>query len=339
MLTTARRNLTRIVFAVVLMTPLVAVWPLTPAFAQKEAVTFALNWLPVSEATAWYVALDKGYFAENNLDVTIRRGFGSGDTVKRIAVKRETFGVVDIGALIPLRLRENAKVKAIAAIYSRPPHALFFHEASGIKTPRDLEGRSIACPANSNVKIAFPAFASKVGINQSKIKWQLVDPAAAYPTFVAGRADVVCAYSVDVAEVMSLDPNQGRLGQFAYAASGLEFYSLVLIAHEDTISEKPDVVRRFTNAALRGVDYAVKNREEGIKILRVHAPENKPGPALAKWSITASELIMTDEVKRWGLGYIVPEKMKSTYDVLTAAFGLDGSKDKAENLFTNEFLK
>src|SRR4051812_26106181 len=110
----------RLLAAIALMMPLAV-------RAQKpDQVTFALNWLPVGESAGWYIALDKGYFKENNLDVTIVRGFGSGDTAKRVAAKRAQLGVADIGTVILLRSNEGIKVTAIGMFFGRAPHAVFF---------------------------------------------------------------------------------------------------------------------------------------------------------------------------------------------------------------------
>src|ERR1700755_1996711 len=140
------KSIARCVF---LLSAIFACVSVSPAAAQQKAdeVTFALNWLPVGEAAGWYVAFDKGYFRENNIDVTIVRGFGSGDTAKRVAAKRATFGVADIGTVILLRINEGIKVSAIGMFFGRAPHAVFFRASDKIKTPKDLEGKSIACPA------------------------------------------------------------------------------------------------------------------------------------------------------------------------------------------------
>src|SRR5690242_10814735 len=170
--------------------------PADPAAAQqkRDEVVFALNWLPVGEAAGWYVALEKGFFRDNNIDVTIVRGFGSGDTAKRVAAKRAVFGVADIGTVVLQRINEGIKVRAVAMFFARAPHAVFFRANSGIKTPKDLEGKSIACPATSANKVMFPAFASLAKIDGSKVEWKITDPAVAIATFAAGRADLVCEF-------------------------------------------------------------------------------------------------------------------------------------------------
>lgn len=312
--------------------------PAAPAAAQqkRDEVIFALNWLPVGEAAGWYVALEKGFFRDNNIDVTIVRGFGSGDTAKRVAAKRAIFGVADVGTVILQRVNEGIKVRAVGMFFARAPHAVFFKANSGIKTPKDLEGKSIACPATSANKVMFPAFASLAKIDPSKVEWKITDPAVAIATFAAGRSDLVCEFLTSRPNVVA--QSREPISQFVFADYGFNIYANAIVAHEDTIKQNPDLVHRFVKAAVRGLDYATKHPEEALQALKKNAPENKPEIAAEEWKI-ASELLLSDEAKRNGVGYMDPKRMATTYDVVTSAFNLDKSKDHVEDLYSNEFLK
>jgi NitT/TauT family transport system substrate-binding protein len=304
------------------------------AQGKLEPITFALAWLPIGETAGWYVALEKKYFAEAGLDVTITRGFGSVDTLKRVAPGKATFGIADLGTMILLRNREGVRVRTVAMYLGRAPHAVFFRKDGAIKAPKDLEGKTIVCPATSANRVMFPAFAKKAGIDEKKVNWRLADPTVTIPTFAAGRADAVCEFQASghiVAKQVG-----APIAHFGYADYLPEFYGSGVIAHEDTIKQNPDLVRRFTKAALRGLEYAVKNPEEAIQILRKHAPENPADVALAEWR-TSIELIMTPEAKKSGIGVMLPEKWAATYQLVTSIFELDASKDKPENLYTLEF--
>jgi NitT/TauT family transport system substrate-binding protein len=323
---------------VLILSTIFASASVNPAAAQPKAdeVTFALNWLPVGEAAGWYVALDKGYFRENNIDVNIVRGFGSGDTAKRVAAKRATFGVADIGTVILLRSNEGIKVTAVGMFFGRAPHAVFFRESSNIKTPTDLAGKSIACPATSANKVMFPAFASLVGLDASKVEWKITDPAVAIPTFAAGRADLVCEFLTSRPNIAA--QSREKISQFVYADYGFRIYANAVIAQEDTIKQNPELVRRFVRAAMRGLDYAIKNPDEAVQTLIKYAPENRPVIAAEEWQV-ATDLIMTEEAKRNGVGYMDPQRIAATYDIITSTFSLDKTKDRIEDLYSNNFLK
>ena len=222
---------------------------------KRDEVTFALNWLPVGEAAGWYVALDKGYFKENNIDVNIVRGFGSGDTAKRVAAKRAQFGVADIGTVILLRINEGIKVTAVGMFFGRAPHAVFFRASSGIKTPKDLEGEKHRLPRDECQQGHVPGvrFAGQDRCQQDRVEdhgtgrrhCDLCEPADLVCEFLTSRPNVVA---------QSREP----ISQFIYADYGFNIYANAVIAQEDTIKQNPDLVRRFVKAAMRGLEYASK---------------------------------------------------------------------------------
>jgi NitT/TauT family transport system substrate-binding protein len=304
--------------------------------AADDDVTFALNWLPVGEAAGWYTALEKGFFREEKVNVSIVRGLGSPDTARRVAAGRAHFGVADTGSVIVLRINEAVKVRTVAMFFGRAPHGVFFKKSAGISSPKALEGKTIGCPANSANRIMFPAFANKAGVEASKIVWRVTDPGVVVPALAAGRVEAICNFDTE-RPVMEAQVKEG-LEALLFRDHGLDFYANGIIVREELVQKNPDLVRRFTRAAVRGLDYAMKHPDEAVGHLLKHAPENVRDIAARSWQIT-TDLIQTDEAKKNGTGYMLPAKMKTTYDVVTSAFELDAGKDDYRNLFTNEFLR
>ena len=79
----------------------------------------------------YFVAQDKGYYGNAGLDVTLSRGFGSGDTVKRVAAGTATFGLADTGAIIAAEANEDVPIRIVAMIYDRAtPRLCHFRDLS-----------------------------------------------------------------------------------------------------------------------------------------------------------------------------------------------------------------
>lgn len=97
----------------------------------------------------FYVALDKGYYKAEGLNVTILRGQGSIDAIKKVASGAATIGFADAGALVLARSNDAIPVKLLAVVYAKPPHAIFALAESGIKTAKDLEGKMVATPRSA----------------------------------------------------------------------------------------------------------------------------------------------------------------------------------------------
>ena len=97
---------------------------LCTAATAQEKVRFQTDWIASGEHAAYYGALVKGIWAQEGLDITITRGYGSGDTATKVGAGAADFGVSDVGAVLTARARASLPVKTIASVYSYSPHSL-----------------------------------------------------------------------------------------------------------------------------------------------------------------------------------------------------------------------
>ena len=313
--------------------------PSAPVPGGKTAqVLLALDWVIAGQHAPFYVALDKGFYVEQNLAVTISRGYGSGDTVKRIAATRATFGFADSGALIAARANDEVKVKALAAIYGEPGAAILYNAKKGISKPKDLEGVTIAGGAGSAVPRLFPAFAKANNIDASKVKWVFVEPGSVNSIFATGRVDAVGLFVLEAPILRNLtkDNKDIEVGVMRYADHGLKFYGNVLIGEEETIRANPDLARRFVAATIKGFDYALNNMDEAVTIFGKY--QREPGPAQAKEELQlVKELVYSAEAKARGIGTFDPEKAARSIDLVSEGMGLK-RKISPDEYYTTEFL-
>src|ERR1700736_1303065 len=94
----------------------------TAPAAAADKVRFQTDWLPSGEHAMYYGGWQKGIFAEEGIDITITRGYGSGDTVTKLAGGAFDFGVADIAAVTTARARQNVPVKTLALLHTQSPH-------------------------------------------------------------------------------------------------------------------------------------------------------------------------------------------------------------------------
>ena len=116
----------------------------------------------------YFLAVEKGYYKEEGLDVTIVRGQGSSDAVKQVAAGAAQIGFADASAVILARGNDQTQVKLVSIIYAKPPHAIYVLKSSGIVKPKDLEGRKLADTAFSSIPKLFPAYAKAAGVDARK---------------------------------------------------------------------------------------------------------------------------------------------------------------------------
>ena len=139
-----------------------------PAFAQDK-VRFQTDWIPSGEHAMYYGAWSKGIYAKHGIDITITRGYGSGDTVTKLAGGAADFGVADLAAVFTARARTNVPVKTIAVLYNESPHSLFVLKSSGITSFKGLEGKKIGITPGNSHRFYFPEVAKKAGTDPNKI--------------------------------------------------------------------------------------------------------------------------------------------------------------------------
>src|SRR5262245_26968223 len=166
-----------------------------PALAQDK-VRFQTDWIPSGEHAMYYGGWQKGIFASEGIDVTITRGYGSGDTVTKLAGGGFDFGVADMAAVMTARARQKVPVKTIAVIYSQSPHSLFVLKSSGITSFKGLEGKKIGITPGNSHKFYFPKVAERAGTDPNKITWVSMDGAAMAAQLIAKNLDAAPFYSI-----------------------------------------------------------------------------------------------------------------------------------------------
>jgi len=303
--------------------------------------TFILDFLPYGEYTPYFTALDKGWYRDEGLDVKILRGAGSGDTVKRIAVGQGEAGSADFSAFTAAKANEDIHVRAIAAYFRRPPHSIFVREGSGINSPKDLEGKTIAItPGNSHL-ILFPLLAKLAGFRADSVKWVTMDGAAMGPALITARVDGAPFFANHEVRLQKQAKTQGiSLKRISYADAGFDMYSLVIFAREDTIAKEPERLRAFLRGTIRGMKYAFagENLEEGARILLKYNPEVDLDAA-AGAAAAASRYSMTEEVTsgKVAVGQFEPARVDRSRDVYTEYMQLK-RRVPGQELYTNDLL-
>src|SRR5712691_10925489 len=136
-----------------------------PAIAAAEKINFQLDWIAYGRHAPYYAALEKGFYRQRDLDVSIAQGRGTLQSIRTLVAGQSQFVFLDIGVMLSVRAKEGAPIKALACMYQRTPHTLFYMKNKGIAKPKDLEGKTIAFSPGDSPKLMFPAFAKANGID------------------------------------------------------------------------------------------------------------------------------------------------------------------------------
>jgi NitT/TauT family transport system substrate-binding protein len=263
----------------------------------------------------YYVALDKGYYKAEGLDVKILRGQGSIDAVKKVASGAAMIGFADAGALALARGNDNIPVKMLAIVYATPPHAIFAVGDSGIKGPKDLEGKTIADSAFSAIPLIFKAYAQAAGVDATKVKWISAESAALPALLATGKVDAIGQFTVGQ-PLLAAAVQPKTLVRIAYKDAGLDYYANGIIATEATIKDQPDVLKAFIRATLKGMRDAFANPTEAGQILNKYHKEISPDVAKGETELV-KELAVIPGQK---MGVIDESRIKRTIDIMAKSY-------------------
>lgn len=306
------------------------------AMAQQK-VTLTLNWTPYGLHVGPVVARERGLYKAAGLDVEILRGYGSSESVKRSAMGTTTFAMAD-PASVALGRDKGLLVRQLATVMDRSSDAMYFRKNAGIKTPKDLEGKTVGIAAGESHLALFPAFAKKANIDVSKIKWVTFNPPAKIPSLMGASVDAVMTYAT---EEPTLDSAaiKAKTGwdKFAFSDFGVDNYSIGIIASDELIKKDPELVRKFVSATMAGYALAVDDPEGAASDFVKSFPETSRDLILAQWRIVA-QYLLTDTAKEKGYGYIREDKMAATLDYVKAFSKLE-NPIKATDLFSMDYLK
>jgi NitT/TauT family transport system substrate-binding protein len=265
----------------------------------------------------FFVAIEKGYYKQADLDVQVVRGQGSVDAIRQVGANNAIVGFADAGSLVLARGNDQIPVKLVAIVYAKPPQAVFCREDSGIRQPKDLEGASIANPAGGATVDMFPIYAKAAGFDAGKVKW-IVAGSDALPGLLAGNR-VPCVGQFTVGEpLLRMQVAPAKLVRLAFADAGVSFYGNGIIATDTTIATKPDIVRRFVAATIRGMHDAFANPEEAGHIINKYHPTIDVAVAKGETEAVA-ELA---QVKGRELGLVDPARVEETIAVVNGVFKL-----------------
>ena len=309
-----------------------------PALAQDK-VRFQTDWIPSGEHAMYYGAWSKGIYAKHGIDITITRGYGSGDTVTKVASGAADFGVADIAAVMTARARTNVPVKTIAVLYNESPHSLFVLKSSGITNFKGLEGKKIGITPGNSHRFYFPEVAKKAGTDPNKLIWTNMDGAAMAAQLIAKNIDAAPFYSIHYYYINKAAVKAGQeILPLPFVEVGFKIYAASLITTDKMIQDKPDLVTRFLAATKEAFEWAAANPEEACKLHVARFPEVELDDCMG--SVKAvMKFVFNDHTKEFGWGKESPERLKFSWETIATANELKPEFDYKTAIDTSKVTK
>ncbi len=303
--------------------------------AANVKLNFTLDWTIYGTHAPFYLALDKGFYAEEGIDVSISEGQGSATVTQIIAGGNTPIGYIDY-ATMAQGIVQGVPVKAIFGVTQTSPMAVISHAENPIKTPKEMEGKVLAmAPAESTAQI-FPALVAAAGVDAKKIS--IVNPAvgAKNALFLQNRADAIVGYSQ--LQTVQLEDQGAKVYYFKYADFGVNTLSNGIAVNNDFLSKNGDLVKRFLRATAKAWALAQKDPGGAVEGLLRTRPEFKEKKTMLLRQLELTfPLLNTSNTKGKPLGWMAKRDWEDTQEILSKYANLKKTIP-AEQYFTNDYI-
>jgi NitT/TauT family transport system substrate-binding protein len=309
---------------------------LTTNAAAQEKVKIGLDLTISGYHAGWLVAQKNGYFSERGLDVVINRGFGSGDTAKKVKS-----GEIDVGfhhtANLIIANSEGADLRVVMSYLVQELCAAFSAVEDGnVTTPKKMEGLTWGGPATGVCTDILPAVLLAGGADASKVTMRLVQQAERFPMLAANTIQATDSYLDKAFYIRQELAKSNKTMTYFRFADYVKMYSSSMTVTRETMEKRPEMLEKVIAALIKGLQFTAKNPDEAARIImELHPHSDAP---YIRESVDLLLFAMWDEHNKTnGLGYIDRAKMQSEHDLLVKYLKLK-NETPMDRTFTNQFV-
>jgi len=304
-----------------------------------EKFPFRLNWTLYGEHAPFFVARDKGFYAQEGLEVEIQEGSGSTTVAQLVANSTSPVAYVDAATMMR-GVSNGMPIKAVGVTLQESPMS-FIYRADAARPTKisEIKGSRIAITSGDASLAIFTAFMGKLGMKLDDVQMITVaNPQAKEQAVLSRQADALLGYFMDQGPRMQLKTGVKMGWTRLYDMAGVTTLSSAIIANNNWMKEakNQDALRRFLRASQRGWQYAFDNRAEAADIFRKSAPVFTQEIAQLEVDGTMT-IIRTERTRGKPIAWSDIGDWKDTQDLLSTYAKLNPASD-LNVYFTNQYL-
>jgi NitT/TauT family transport system substrate-binding protein len=293
-------------------------------------VSLGVGFVPNVQFAPLYVAQEKGFYAEEGLEVEIEYGFE--DDFVALAAQGEREFAIASGDQVILARAQELPITYVMKWYQRYPVALMIPSEQGVETPAGLAGKKIGLPGFFGATyVGWKALVHATGLDE---------PALTVEDIGFTQAAAVQQKTVDAAMVyIANEPiqlrNEGIDVEVIEVSDYIDLVANGLVVGDKLMADEPELVERMVQASLRGLEYTINNPDEAFEIVRTIIPEmtDEDAPIQRQVLDASIELWRSDN-----LGLSNEQHWQDSVDFMQET-GLLENPVEVDTLFSNQFVQ
>jgi len=302
-----------------------------------DKVTLRLNWNVYGEHAGFFYGLERGFYKDEGIDLTIGVSQGSGQTVKLIGTKNDPFGYAD-AATVAKHISEGMEVKMLAVMLQTNPQCVItWADKHPLKKPQDIKGLAFSFVAGDSLHQLWPAIIAGAGLKEADVRTVFAPSAMTkIQLMLQGKVDGTPGYITMQPYLLERDGGR-KTSTMMFEEFGVNTMSQGILAHVETLQKNPDLVKRFMRATQKSWVEAAKNIDAAVEAHIKHNP--KEDAKFTKYTFSKSlDVVTTKYSKGKPFGWMAKEDWEQTLTVLEKYGGMKGRK-ATEAYYTNDFVQ
>lgn len=309
------------------------------AQVEKPALKFSQGWLFQATQAQFPLAVDKGYWKAEGLDVTVDRGNGSATSIQRVISGTHDIAYSDVGTIVKWNAENPAKPLMIFYVAEDGfPLVAVSLKKNNITKPKDLEGKKLGAPSFDGGRQMFPAFAKANGVDATKVTWVTMDAALREQMLARGEVDVITGFLTSaVPSLNGMGVKTADMNVMKYDDYNLDGFGNAVFATKEFVEKNPKTIMAFTKGLNKAMKDIVSDPKAAIDAIKGRDPLVSGDLESQRLVLYVKALLLTPNVKANGFSAVETKKMESQIASVLDAFNVKASMSVG-SIYTDKFL-
>jgi NitT/TauT family transport system substrate-binding protein len=311
----------------------------------QTPLRFLLDWKIDGTTAPFLVAIDKGYFKAEGLDVTIQEpaasdpGESGPDTIRRIAAGEIEMGFGDINAMLKFRDQNPQRpIKAVYIVHNKAAYSIVGRKSRGVTYPKDLEGKKLGAPALDASFAQWKAFVQTNALDAGKVEIIDIGMPVREPMLAAGQVDAVAGLSfLSYINLKDRGVPADDIAVMLMADYGVNLYGNAILVGGKFADQNPETVKAFLRAFTKALRETISKPSAAIDSVIKRNAALRKDLELERLKMAIRDNLITPEVKANGFGAADAGRLAKSIELIAVGYSFKQKPD-AGTVFDASFL-